>query len=107
MITLIEQNRKHSRATLRILRLRRDHIWPEDGMRYGKFIFSESLNSTDNPAQKTGIFTTAKQIYLIGPEFSTIKSKKGKHGTTMMHSQKLLSRLSKNFVPQGLVVFQG
>jgi hypothetical protein len=26
MIALIEQNRRHSRATLRIFRLRRDHI---------------------------------------------------------------------------------
>jgi hypothetical protein len=45
MIALIEQNRRHSRATLKILRLRRDHIWPEAGMRYGKFIFSGSLTS--------------------------------------------------------------
>jgi guanylate kinase len=45
MIALIEQNRRHSRATLRILRLKRDHIWPEAGMRYGVFVFSGSLSN--------------------------------------------------------------
>jgi len=44
MIALIEQNRRPSRATLRILRLRCGHLWPEDGMRYGKFVFSASLS---------------------------------------------------------------
>jgi hypothetical protein len=36
---------------LRILRLKRDHIWPEAGMRYGKFIFSGSLKQTGGNGQ--------------------------------------------------------
>jgi len=31
-VVLIEQNRRHSSATSRILRLRHGEIWPEDGM---------------------------------------------------------------------------
>ena len=31
-VALIEQNRRHSSATSRILRLRHGEIWPEDGM---------------------------------------------------------------------------
>lgn len=39
----IEQNRRRSRATLRILRLRSSEIWPEAGMRDGILVFAESL----------------------------------------------------------------
>ena len=33
LVDLIEQNRRHSRATLRVLRLKIGQKWPEDGMR--------------------------------------------------------------------------
>ena len=44
MVVPIEQNHRRSRATARIMRLRRGQRWPQDGMRDGILVSSESLS---------------------------------------------------------------
>jgi len=50
LVELIEQNRKRSRATLRILRLKFGQKRPEDGMHNGTLF-------PDSPEEKTGDFS--------------------------------------------------
>ena len=48
-VVLIEQNRRHSSATSRILRLRHGEIWPEDGMLEWDIGIFRVLISSQNP----------------------------------------------------------
>jgi len=47
-VVLIEQSRRRSKATSRILRLKHGKIWPEGEMQDGILVFSESLRRTVN-----------------------------------------------------------